>query len=178
MATKKEKPLVPAVTCFEIAKELADVTEKIVKQEGELKEGDLESLQQWQAALEVKADNIAFVKDSLEHQAAHFKAIEEKARSLRKAREGAVERIRKYLTECMVLAGVKSIKTPSGMYSILITDGRACVRIDDESKIPFEYGQIVEAFKVNSDAIKKALEEGKEVPGAHMEQGAPFVTIR
>jgi hypothetical protein len=178
MVAKKKETTVPVVTCFEIAAELQTVTQKIIDQDGELKDGDFEALQQWQAALEDKAENIAFVKERLEKEADYFKAIEDKAKSMRRARESALERLRKYLAECMTKAGVQKVKKENGLFTISLTPGRVVPRIDDQNKLPLEFVEIFEVMKNRTDAIKAALEAGKEVPGAHLESGEPFITIR
>jgi len=176
MAKKKESSEI-AVTAFDIAEELAAVTKKIISQEGELAEGDMEALQQWQAALEVKAENIGYVKERLESEAAMYKALEEKARSHRKAREGAVDRLRKYLAIVMTQAGVKSIKKQDGLFSVSLCEGKPSARVDDVGKLPCDLVEVIEMLKPKTADIKARLEAGEEIPGASLERGEPFVRI-
>ena len=175
---KKKKSAEIIVTTFEIAKELSEITEKIISQSGELLEGDLEKLQSWNAQIEIKAENIGHVKTRLESEMEYYKAIEEKARSLWKSRELSIERLKKYLAQCMGMAGIKSIKKEGGLFSISLCDGRTQCQIDDVNKLPLEYVKMVEVCDPLKAEIKKALEEGKTVDGAHLETGEPYLMIR
>lgn len=180
MARKKEQTAedTRALTAIEIAAELRSITEAIIEAGGEITDETLAALQSWTAQLEVKAENIALVKERIEAEAAYFKRIEEQARARRKARENAVDRLRKYLAVAMQAANTKSIKRNDGLFSISLVDGRESVEIDDANKIPFDLTEIVEVVKPRTDAIKDRLTAGQEVPGAHLERGEPYVMIR
>jgi hypothetical protein len=178
MAKKKSDETVPAVTCFEIANELAAVTEKIVSQGGEVQEGDFEALQHWQAALEVKAESIGHVLERLASEAAYYKAVEAAAAERRKAREAARERLRDYLLRSMVQAGVKSVKHNTGLFSVTVVDGRPSVRIEDETKLPFDLTTITMTIAPRKKEILELLQKNETVPGASLEYGAPYLMIR
>jgi hypothetical protein len=177
MAKKKDETA-PAVTCFEIAHQVSAVAAKIIDQGGELKEGDLESLQQWQAALEVKAENICHLLTRLESEEAYYKAVEEAANRRRKARESARNRLREYLLNCMATADTRSIKKTDGLFSVTAVDGHASVHIQDVGKIPFELVDVVEVITPKKKEILAKLQAGEEIPGATLEYGAPYLMIR
>ena len=180
MAKKKEQTTedIRALSAIEIAVELRAITDQIIEAGGECNDETMAALQNWQAALEIKAENIGLVKERIEAEAAYFKKIEERARACRKARENTVERLRKYLAVAMQAANTKSIKRNDGLFSISLVDGRESVEIDDTAKIPMDLCEIVEVVKPRTDAIKERLTAGQEVPGAHLERGEPYVTIR
>ena len=77
----------------------------------------------------------------------------------------------------MVSAGVTKIKKEDGLFSIRIQDGKSSVFIDNQDLLPFEFAPVVEVVQPDKTLIKKALEEGREVPGAHIETGEPFIVI-
>lgn len=181
MAKKKsENPEIEsrALTAIEIATELRTITEAIIEAGGECNDETLAALTSWQAALEVKAENIGLVERRIEAECEYFRKIEEAARSRRKARENTISRLRKYLAGAMQMAGTKSIKRNDGLFSISLVDGRESVQIDDTNKLPLDMCEIIEVIKPRTDAIKERLTSGQEVPGAHIERGEPYVMIR
>ena len=167
-----------AMSAIEIATELRAITDAIIEAGGECNDETFAQLQSWQAELEVKAENIGLVKERIEAEAAYFKKIEEQARARRKARENAVERLRKYLAAAMIQADVKSIKRNDGLFSISLVDGRESVEIDDQNKIPMDLCEIIEVIKPLKDKIQERIAAGEVVPGAHIERGEPYVMIR
>ena len=183
MAKRKENPEaeVKALTAIEIAAELRAVTDDIIEAGGECNDETFAQLQNWQAALEVKAENIGLVKERIEAEIEYFKRIEEAAKARRKARENTIDRLRKYLAGAMQKAGIKSIKRNDGLgglFSISLVDGRESVEIDDQNKIPMDLCEIVEVVKPLKDKIQERIAAGQQVPGAHIERGEPYVTIR
>lgn len=167
-----------ALTAIEIATELRTITEAIIEAGGECNDETLEALQNWQAALEVKAENIGLVKERIEAECEYFKRIEEAAKARRKARENTIDRLRKYLAGAMQMANIKSIKRNDGLFSISLVDGRESVEIDDQNKIPMDLCEIVEVIKPLKDKIQERIASGQKVPGAHVERGEPYVMIR
>lgn len=167
-----------ALTAIEIATELRTITEAIIEAGGECNDDTFAQLQNWQAALEVKAENIGLVKERIEAEIEYFKRIEDAARARRKARENTIDRLRKYLAGAMQMANIKSIKRNDGLFSISLVDGRESVEIDDQNKIPMDLCEIVEVVKPLKDKIQERIAAGQQVPGAHIERGEPYVTIR
>ena len=180
MATKKtaDSAEEKALTAFTIASELRAVIDRIIEAGGECSDETLSEMQGWQASLEAKAENIAHVSAKIDGEIAYFQAVEEKAKSHRKAREAAKDRIRKYLAHCMATAGVKSIKQNDGLFSISLVDGRVSPKVFDEGVLPQDLVDVVEVYKPKMQAIKERLEAGVEIPGARLEQGDPYIMIR
>jgi len=180
MAKAKKEPVdvEKALSMIEIAQELKFVVDNIVDAGGECDDVTLAALVNWQAAVEVKAENIGHVKLRLENEAAYYKQIEEAARARRKARESAVERLTGYLARCMGVAGVKSIKRNDGLFSFSLCNGRAQCVINDEGKLPYDLVSVVELIKPKTAEIKALLEAGQQIPGAELQFGQDYVTIR
>lgn len=167
-----------ALTAIEIATELRTITDAIIEAGGECNDETFAQLQNWQAQLEVKAENIGLVKERIEAEIEYFKRIEEAAKARRKARENTIDRLRKYLAGAMQMANTKSIKRNDGLFSISLVDGRESVEIDDQNKIPMDLCEIVEVVKPLKDKIQERIAAGETVPGAHIERGEPYVMIR
>lgn len=167
-----------AMSAIEIAGELRAITDAIIEAGGECNDETLAALQNWQAQLEVKAENIGLVKERIEAEIEYFKRIEEAAKARRKARENTIDRLRKYLASAMQMANIKSIKRNDGLFSISLVDGRESVEIDDQNKIPMDLCEIVEVVKPLKDKIQERIASGQQVPGAHVERGEPYVMIR
>jgi len=178
-ANEENKELVvKAKSAMEISGEIKAIVDSIIEAGGECSDATLEALKSLNMALEVKAENIAFVKARLESEMDYYKVVEEAAKAQRKARESALERLKKYLAACMQEAGLKSIKKNDGLFSFSLVEGRIRTVIENKELLPYEYTDIVEVISPRGDAIKAALEAGKEVPGAHLERGEDFVMIR
>jgi uncharacterized membrane-anchored protein len=176
--TAKKADVSLVTTAIGIASELRQIVEQLEANGGECDDATFAALQGWQAALEVKAENIAHVKLRLEADAAYWQQYEDAAKAMRKSKEAAVKRLTDYLARCMATAGVKSIKRDDGLFSISLQQGRASCVIRDEKKLPFELVDVVELIKPRTAEIKERLEAGEEVPGATLEYGADYVTIR
>lgn len=180
MAKSKKEPVSTELvtTAIGISSELRQIVEQIEANGGECDDATFAALQGWQAALEVKAESIAHVKLRLESEAAYWQQYEDAARAMRKSKEAAVKRLTDYLARCMATAGVKSIKRDDGLFSISLQQGRASVRIIDEKKIPFDLADVVELVKPRKGEIEERLKAGEQVPGATLEYGADYITIR
>ena len=178
MMSKKEsnKELeIRAANTMQIASELQGIVSEIIENGGECNDTTMAALKAWQAALEVKAENIGHVKTRMDTDIEYYKLIEESARARRKTIESAQARLKKYLQDCMSVADVDKIK--GELFTFSISKGRESVVITDESKLPFELVEIVELVKPKKDEIKTALAKG-DVPGAMIERGQNYITIR
>lgn len=88
------------------------------------------------------------------------------------------EMLKKYMLDCMITAGGKSVKTALNTFSA--RKGSQRLIIDDEESLPDDY---VESYteiinKVKKDELKKALEAGTEIKGAHLETGPQSLAVR
>lgn len=178
-STKKEvstEIAVKAASAMTIASEILGIVGQIIENGGECSDETLVMLQGWQAALEIKANNIGLVKARLESDIEYYKVIEESARARRKTTENTIDRLKSYLKDCMKTADMKSIK--GDLFSFSVVEGRIKTVVENPNALPFDYVNVVEVIQPKTDAIKTALEAGQEVPGAHLERGEDYVMIR
>ena len=121
--------------------------------------------------LTVKAQNVAAYCLNLE---AESHAIESVAASLAgkaKAVQNRSESLKSYLKAQMLRTGITEIKANDGSFSVKIRNNPASVEILEPGQIACEYHRIIpEKWEPDKVALKKALQEGKEVAGARLVQ--------
>lgn len=122
-------------------------------------------------ALEVKATNVAMFARNLEAAAESIKSAEKQMADRRKAIEVRATRLRTYLRDNMLKAGISKIECP--YFSLAIRENPPSVVIDAEVMIPAEFMRQPEPPPPSPDkkAIAEALKAGTTVPGAHLERG-------
>ncbi len=125
--------------------------------------------------LEQKATATAMVIRNMASLASQIKEAEASMAARRKSLEARVEHLTKYLHDCMVHSGKQVIECP--YFAMTIKKNPASVVITAIDLIPPEFMKQPEPPPPTPDkaalkeAIKKALEEKKEFPGAHLSQG-------
>jgi uncharacterized membrane protein YccC len=115
-------------------------------------------------AVAMWARNVDADADAIEAAA---KAMQDRAKALR----AKAERTRAYLLQCMQLAGVERISSPHVVLSVRANP--ASVEIEDEAQIPAAYMTDPKPVPPKPDKalIKRALQDGHEVPGARLARG-------
>jgi hypothetical protein len=119
--------------------------------------------------LEVKATNVAMFIRNLEASAEQIKLAEKAMSDRRKAIENKADSIKRYLFENMKRTEITKIESPH--FTLSIKKNPPSVVIEDESLIPNEYVEDKVVTSINKAAIKDAINAGKEVTGAHIQQG-------
>lgn len=163
------------LTLYGISKEMMAMEElwemAIDEETGEIKDvALLEELQQGiETTLKEKsADIVKYYKnrDSLvESIDKEIKRLQE----MKKIGEKKQDSFKNYIKMCMEKMGVKKIETPNGNISLRKTP--ESVELIDEEIIPEKFKTIVQVEKISKTDIKKALQEGEEVPGAILKRG-------
>ena len=122
-----------ALTLFQIAAEYRDAAAKLT--ETDLDEVTLaDTLESISGDIEAKAVNVVSVVRNLEATAEQIKTAEKAMAERRKAYENRAARIRQYVMDSMIFAGIQKIECP--LFKIAIRDNPASVVIDDEEQIP------------------------------------------
>lgn len=121
--------------------------------------------------LEVKATNVAMFAMNMEATAAAIKDAEAKMAARRKAIENRAGRLRAYLLDNMLMAGIKKVEGP--YLKLAVRDNPPSVVIDAADLIPAEYMRQPDPPPPSPDkkAIADAIKSGVEVPGAHVQRG-------
>ena len=121
--------------------------------------------------LEVKAQNVAYAIKNLDATAAAIKMAEKDMAERRKAIENRAMHIKEYLKTCMEIANVQKIDCPH--FALSIKKNPPSVEVFEPSIVPTEFLKQPEPPPPAPDkaAIKAAIAEGKDVPGAMIVQG-------
>ena len=120
--------------------------------------------------IEVKAENcMKLVRQEL----ASAKAIDaeiKRLQTLKKSHENAATRIKKIVSDAMIVTGKRKFKTPLFSFWIQANPPKLVLGAGvTASDVPEEYITIPEP-EINNEAVKKALKEGKELTWARLEQ--------
>lgn len=104
---------------------------------------------------------------------AQAKMVEEHAKALLarvKAANNNMQRLREYLQFHMAASGVLSIKSDDGTFCAKLEQGRdKSVEVFDAEQLPPDYLREIPAkYEPDKALIKKAIQEGYEVPGARI----------
>lgn len=86
--------------------------------------------------------------------------------------------LKKYILDCMTTAGSDTVKTAINTFSA--RKGSQRLIVDDEELLPDDYVESLTQIinKVKSDELKKALQSGIAIKGAHLETGPRSLAVR
>lgn len=84
--------------------------------------------------------------------------------------------LKEYLRENMEATGITKISHP--LFTITCAKGREIAVIDDEKVLDDDFVRVKTSIEPDKPAILKALKEGVEVKGAHIELGKSSIRIK
>jgi len=156
-----------SLTLFEVAREYREQADQLYDME--LDDQTLsDTLESISGDVELKATNIGFVIKNLEGLVSSMRAAEADMAARRKAAEARIERVKHYLLDGLMLAGIKKVTGPA--FSVTVRDNPPSVVIDEQGLIPAEYWRQPEPPPpaVDKLKLKEVLKSGVEIPGAHL----------
>jgi hypothetical protein len=138
-----------------------DLPEEVVRDTLESISGDLEA----------KSVNVASFVRNLEASAEQIKEAEAAMAARRKAIEKRAANVRQYLLDNMLAAGISKIECP--YFKLAVRDNPPSVVINEPSLIPDAYltDPPPPPRAPDKTLIKKAIQDGFDVPGAHLARG-------
>lgn len=166
---------------YELETELMETAESITQMEASGNEEDiaaaLHALEAYINQSLQKRDNcgkfIQFLNATDDAITDEISRLQDKQKRIRKKREG----FSKYILFVMGRLGVKTLE--GRLFSFKARLNPVKVIIEDEAKIPAWYKTLDEPkppeLKIDKKAIGEDLKDGKEVPGAHLEQETRLV---
>ena len=115
-----------------------------------------------------KATNVVFMARQFDSHCDVIDAEIKRLQALKKQRANAADKLREYLLANMQATQIDSIESP--LVSIKIRNNPESVDVFDEKQIPSEFMDwpAMPPAKPNKTAIKKAIQEGKEVAGCKL----------
>lgn len=157
------------LTLFQIASEYRKITDVLMDtQSDDQAIADTLEAERW--PLEVKAQNYGFLIRNLQANATAMKEAEENMARRRKAAENRAQYMLDRLKTGMEIAGVTKLDFPE--FSISIKKNPASVDIFEPGLIPAEFMStpLPPPLAPDKTAIKKAIADGQDVPGAKLVQ--------
>jgi Siphovirus Gp157 len=134
-----------------------------LKKEAEM---DIERYLQAEVA---KVDSLSNYLAMCESQQSAAKSEIERLRARASMWENREERVRSYVQRVMEQGGYKKLEGRTATFMLRAVP--ASVVIIDESEIPEEFKRTVVSVSLDKGAIKKAIHEGRNVPGADLSMG-------
>lgn len=118
--------------------------------------------------LTAKATNIAAMCANWTALIVQMREAEARMSERRRKLEARAERVREYLLNAMLYAGIERIDSPQ--FAMAVKTNPPSVRIDDPRQIPAEYLRAPEPPSAAPDKtrIRAALAAGEDVPGARL----------
>ena len=123
-----------------------------------------------------KGKGIIQVVRSIEADVDAVKNEIDRLTKIKRAKEKHIKKLREYTKSCMEQMNMKKIETPVG--NITVRKGTSTLRINDETKLPDKYLEIVQTYKVNKDLLKADLKAGIEIDGAYMTEPGTALMIK
>ncbi len=158
------------MTLYEISSDYLQALDLFTDPEADIPlEAALDTLEGIEGQLQEKAVNVAKFMQNLDATAKAIKEAEQQMARRRKAIENRARWIKDYLKANMEAAGITKIESP--WFNLSIQKNPPSVDVVDETALPDDYKTEVVTVKIDKAAIKEALKEGEEVPGAVLRQG-------
>lgn len=146
----------------EIENTINDMFVNVDEETGEVRQEDIDKLNELQLQKEEKLENIGCYIKNLDAEAKALKGEEDALKKRRETIEKKSDRLKDYVAS--VLDGEK-FESTKVVFSFRKSDA---VDIVDESLIPEEYMRTTIKTAPDKDAIKKAIKAGNEVRGAFL----------
>ena len=156
-------------TLFDLAAEYREAADKL----GELDLPDevvRDTLESLSGDLSAKATNIAAMCANWAALIAQIREAEARMAERRRKLEERSERVRAYLLNAMLYAGIERIDSPH--FALSVKANPPAVKVDDPLQLPAEYLRAPQAPPPEPDKvrIRAALASGLDVPGARLVQ--------
>lgn len=123
-----------------------------------------------------KLDAIMHHVRNIEGQA---KTLDEESKRLsdrKKSFENQAKNLKEYALNCLLASGLDKLKTTKNTFTARA--GVVRVIIDNEALLPDELVDVQTITAPDKKGIKEALENGIEIPGAHLEVGDRSLMVR
>lgn len=134
----------------------------------------LDTLESLKGDLEAKSAGYVSVIKQLEMEADECDKVIEEFKNKKSARKNAVKRMREALLQAMDVAGVDTL--PAGNYTLKIAPNGGMQPLDITGEVPDSFMKV--KLEPDTDKIRKALMDGKELEFAHLKNRGRHVNIR
>ena len=158
------------ISLFEIANSIKLFEEKLAVNGGEISEQDDVLLEQIKTDLQTKTTNVKAWLYKLEGDIETLQSIASKYNEEAERITSKLEKFQSYIIDCMDLMDAVEI---GDVDKIKIRKPSQVLEIINEDDLPIEFfeSKTVNTTKILKDEIKKAIKEGKNIPGAKLSFG-------
>ena len=154
-----------APTLYGITAELNDILAQLEELGGEITPELEQALAINEEQFVAKAEDYGHAILNLKGMAAAAKAEKERLAALQKFYESAQKRLTDALSNAMQVFGHDKVENATMRLSLRHT---TATEVDDLDAIPMEYKTTKVEVVADKTAIKKAIQSGEDVPGAHL----------
>ncbi|WP_302294560.1 siphovirus Gp157 family protein [Pyramidobacter piscolens] len=127
-------------------------------------EADLKQIEQ---EFDGKVENCAKLIVGMNGESESIAAEIERLTARRRALDNKVKRFKEYVKNEMIYSGRDKVKT--NLFTIAVQNSPASLKVFNEADIPPEYFTVIpETTKLDAAAVKTALKDGKQIPGAEL----------
>lgn len=154
-----------ALTLYGISAEMTALLNAIEEQGGEITEEQEQALAITEEQFAAKAVDYGHVLINIDATIEAVKNETERLAKLKKSLESAKKRVQGALVGAMVQLDHPTVETPTMRLSLRHT---TAVEIDDLEQLPWQYKTTKVEVAADKTAIKKAIQGGEDVPGAHL----------
>jgi len=169
-------------TLLEITDDVLALDNIIAEQGGDITDCE-ETIDAWLAELKTdlkgKTDNYLALITEMEARAKARKEQADRMTMLVKRDTDAATYLRYKLRDALATLGIDRMDTPRFKVAVVKNGGKLPVFVDNEEAIPLALRRVIPASVVpDNDAIRKALEDGEEVPGARLGERGTRLSIK
>ena len=154
-----------APTLYGITAELNAILNQLEELGGEITPELEQALAINEESFAAKSEDYGHAILNLKGMAAAAKAEKERLAALQKFYENTCNRLDNALKTAMVATGHDKVETPTMRLSLRHT---TATEVDDLDAVPAEYKTTKVEVVADKTAIKKAIQSGEDVPGAHL----------
>ena len=149
-------------------KEINDIVSFLDNENNELDEQTInDTKESVSLLLEEKSNQLELILKDIELKEEKCKEISDfYAKKAKKASERK-KALKTLILEAMQGLGTKRIETETGAFTI--KNNTPSLIIDDKSLIPAKFVTIIQSEKIEKNEIKKAIKNGEEIAGVHLE---------
>ena len=152
-------------TLYVITAELNAIITQLEELGGEITPELEQALAINEESFAAKSEDYGHAILNLKGMAAAAKAEKERLAALQKFYENTCNRLDNALKTAMVATGHDKVETPTMRLSLRHT---TATEVDDLDALPAEYKTTKVEVVADKTAIKKAIQSGEDVPGAHL----------
>lgn len=152
---------------YTLTKELAEINDQLINAEGEISPELETRLDAVNLAVEQKSQGIRKWIAVIEGDTTVIDFEMKRLEKMKKIQDNLYERLKAYVKKNMEIANLNTIKTPIGTFTI--AKNPDSIEIVVPELIPDKFKKVIPEQKIpDKAAIKEAMQEGYDVPGAKL----------